>query len=506
MTNVQINALINAPINALTNALINALINAPINALTSALINAPINDRGIGQGMGQGIDQGIGRGIDQGIGGGGGRVEGGRTKFRLSRKQKVAMKRHVKSVSKRFLMFLVSHVGLTCLVVAYSIMGGFIFQALEASNEVKGITHIHQIRERHVLRLWNVTVELNILDPVQWQEKASKVLEAFQMEIYQAVKDKRWDGTDNVINEELQWTFAGSLLYSVTVITTIGYGHLTPKTMWGRVVTMVYALVGIPMTLLCLTNIGCFMANCFRLLWKQIVCQPCRNRLRRRSAALAARRKAAAAIYISSLTPLARRPAGEHSPPEYCPDSPRGHHPAKSPEGPPPDSTKDASELLVLTESLKERPDGEGGPVVEGGGDGGGGGWVEITAGGGQVDEPWEVDDRKKVVRVPIVVCLVMVAAYIVLGAVLFSLWERWNYFDSSYFCFITLSTIGFGDIVPGYEHNTWDNQAKRVSCTLYLLFGLALVAMCFDLIQTECREIFRDLAKAFGFTEDDSE
>lgn len=101
--------------------------------------------------------------------------------------------------------------------------------------------------------------------------------------------------------------------------------------------------------------------------------------------------------------------------------------------------------------------------------------------------------------RVPITVCFVIVTAYILLGAMLFSLWEEWPYFQSVYFCFITLSTIGFGDVVPGYEHDAWGNQAKRVSCTLYLLFGLALVAMCFELIQSECRQKFRSWAKFMG-------
>jgi hypothetical protein len=46
----------------------------------------------------------------------------------------------------------------------------------------------------------------------------------------------------------------------------------------------------------------------------------------------------------------------------------------------------------------------------------------------------------------------------IVAGAVIFSSWEEgWDLVIGSYFCFITLSTIGFGDYVPGsnsYQNN----------------------------------------------------
>ena len=49
-----------------------------------------------------------------------------------------------------------------------------------------------------------------------------------------------------------------------------GYGHVAPKTSWGRLVTIIYALVGIPLTFLYLSNIGNFLADCFRLFYKKV--------------------------------------------------------------------------------------------------------------------------------------------------------------------------------------------------------------------------------------------
>jgi len=50
----------------------------------------------------------------------------------------------------------------------------------------------------------------------------------------------------------------------------IGYGHITPKTSAGMVVTMFYAIVGIPLTLLTITNLGRMLATAFRFLYRNI--------------------------------------------------------------------------------------------------------------------------------------------------------------------------------------------------------------------------------------------
>lgn len=102
---------------------------------------------------------------------------------------------------------------------------------------------------------------------------------------------------------------------------------------------------------------------------------------------------------------------------------------------------------------------------------------------------------------VPISVCLLLVTGYIILGALIFTSWEEnWNFLVAFYFCFITLTTIGFGDFVPGMGR--LDNDEKRVFGALYLLFGMALLAMSFHLIQEEVRHKCRKLFVRIGLIE----
>ena len=105
-------------------------------------------------------------------------------------------------------------------------------------------------------------------------------------------------------------------------------------------------------------------------------------------------------------------------------------------------------------------------------------------------------------VHVPVYISLMLMLAYIALGAMLFTLVEpEWNYFIGFYFGFITLSTIGFGDYVPGFGLQS-ASQGRMVLCALYLLVGLALLAMCFDLMQEEVRRKFRLLGTKIGLFE----
>ncbi|XP_035702654.1 uncharacterized protein LOC110858723 isoform X2 [Folsomia candida] len=102
---------------------------------------------------------------------------------------------------------------------------------------------------------------------------------------------------------------------------------------------------------------------------------------------------------------------------------------------------------------------------------------------------------------VPIWLCSALVIGYIIGGAFLFSKWEEWNFLDSAYFCFITLTTIGFGDFVP-----TQESEASIALCSLYLLFGIALLAMSFNLVQEQVINSVKELAMTLGIIDEEDD
>ncbi|XP_077511887.1 TWiK family of potassium channels protein 7-like isoform X2 [Amblyomma americanum] len=347
-----------------------------------------------------------------------------------------------RSCCRKFAAFLFSHVGLCALVVGYSVLGAFAFRALEGPYEVRKASQVRALREQTVSRLWDVTAALNVLYKDNWTAAVNEHIREFQLRLVAAVKDG-YDGKES--GREQQWSFSGAFLYSLTVITTIGYGNIAPKTNWGKIVTILYAIVGIPLMLLYLTNIGDILAKAFKYVYRRLC--SCDQRGETTS-----RRTPAASYYGSA----ARR--------AHC----RVNHIA-------------LEDGLLAGESLN--------------------GFADRIGPDGKYGDPFldELEERPRV-TVPILLCMTIIGGYICGGAVLFSVWEDWNYLDGSYFCFVTLSTIGFGDLVPGDTVvSDSGSQEKLVICSLYLLVGLALIAMCFNLVQEEVVHKLRALGRRLG-------
>lgn len=93
---------------------------------------------------------------------------------------------------------------------------------------------------------------------------------------------------------------------------------------------------------------------------------------------------------------------------------------------------------------------------------------------------------HKRIV-VPTTACLWVMGGYVLIGAIMFAEWEQWTYLDSAYFCVTSLCKLGLGDFVPGTASQD-GNESKLVINFIYILVGLGLVAMCYNLMREEVR------------------
>lgn len=193
-----------------------------------------------------------------------------------------------------------------------------------------------------------------------------------------------------------KWTYASAFLYSLTLITTIGYGGISPSTQWGRVVAVVYALFGIPIVLLYLSAIGEGLSSGIRCVFRKI-------RLRSKT--------------TNKATPS---------------DMNYAH-----------------------TTKMNKLP--------------------QLYYPGG-ISHPYQL---AKSPSVPISICILILILYMSLGTLLFHKIQEWSVLESFYFCFTALGTIGFGELAP-------NGHLSQYIASLYILVGMAVVAMCFSLIQTE--------------------
>ncbi|KZS07738.1 potassium channel subfamily K member 18 isoform X1 [Daphnia magna] len=171
--------------------------------------------------------------------------------------------------------WLTSALGVSLLLFVYLITGAVMFMVLgnhetmassdhsraQTTGHVRPGHHHHADPDARLLdktmatvdRLWSITEDLNILYRDNWTHLARVEMRHYQDQI---VRTLRQIMLEERYSFRQTWTFPMSLLYALTLITTIGYGFYTPTTVLARSLTTGYSLLGIPLFLLYLSVVG----------------------------------------------------------------------------------------------------------------------------------------------------------------------------------------------------------------------------------------------------------
>ncbi|KAJ1374311.1 hypothetical protein KIN20_036977 [Parelaphostrongylus tenuis] len=220
------------------------------------------------------------------------------------------------------------------------------------------------------------------------------------------------------IRNESQWSLMSAMYYSGTLFTTIGYGDIACATVAGRIMTVIYSCVGIPLMLITLNDCGKFLYNNINGVVKNV--EDFRTYL--------------GVLHIGSK----REPK--------------------------------CDEVDVL-----ER--GEMGPSVE---------LSSLASVVGSLPSLSDVDEigEKEKPRMSVKVALSITIGWIFFCSGLFRLWEDWTYAESCYFMYISLSTIGLGDI-------SVKRRDMMVLCFVFVIIGLSLVSMSINVVQVALEDFY---------------
>ncbi|ETN79305.1 Ion channel [Necator americanus] len=177
---------------------------------------------------------------------------------------------------KKYARIVLPHVGLILLSLLYVVGGAVAFYHMERPNEMavreSAIKRFNQHKERMLDELWTLVESGAPADLIEeranlYVENSTRILfEAFDTHFISAALLKP-GGED----EAYSWTFITALFFTATLLTTIGYGNLVPVTWHGRMFCIAYALLGVPLILITVADIGKFLSENIIWLYSRLV-------------------------------------------------------------------------------------------------------------------------------------------------------------------------------------------------------------------------------------------
>jgi hypothetical protein len=131
-----------------------------------------------------------------------------------------------KNFCTKLTTFLFSRVGLCFVVVGYVALGGLVFRSIEGAYEeekAQNKTLINDVvnykTENLIHEIWNMTKFELVFHEKNYTTKLKTKLVDYQKNLTDAIKEGyKGPSHQNVT----KWTYPGSILYAVTIVTTIG--------------------------------------------------------------------------------------------------------------------------------------------------------------------------------------------------------------------------------------------------------------------------------------------
>jgi len=266
---------------------------------------------------------------------------------------------------------------------AYWLFGGLLFASLEGWHESRYKCGALRIRRHFIDELWE---QSSILPEDEWRSMAREKLVEFEDQLHEA-----FSAGLTSYSGKRTWGFWDGVAFSMTTVSTIGYGHIVPVTWFGRMGTITYSLFGIPLFLVLLADSGLLLTRIVKFYWVYFV----------RFGRTASGKRIVASYIFGGPVRLT------HNTIEKIID----HWRSRRFIGP-------------LFESLDH--------IYKNG-------VASLKTTG-----TFAIDDH-----ISAFAALLLLFLYLLWGAVIFFLSEEWSPLEAFYFVFISLTTIGFGDYVP---------------------------------------------------------
>ncbi|PBC30265.1 TWiK family of potassium channels protein [Apis cerana cerana] len=288
------------------------------------------------------------------------------------------------------------------LVMIYCGLGAFVFRFTEGAFETFYKCGVKRVKRDFLDTLWNYSHNLREDD---WKSMARRKLMEFEEQLHTA-----HEAGVHTYSGQRSWSFLNAVVYCLTVITTIGEEYRYRRDMWenstntGRAITIVYAIFGIPMFLIILADFGKLFTRGIKFLWAFVrrlyYTGSCRKV--RRTVPVQEVMKGVQLVYDLATF---KRPSQIN--PEDIEEMQK--------------QAQQSQTVLNLDGNVPDTPET---PAMS----------------------TFAVDDE---FNLPISVAIFILVVYIFIGAAIFWWSEEWGFFESFYFVFISMSTIGFGDYVP---------------------------------------------------------